>query len=240
MALSGADDGMRSRWCGASLSKGDFEGWGMNEQTEREDAARADAVPGSVCHWPGWLAAPDADALLHDLQRSVPWEVHRIRMFGRWVDSPRLSCWIGDPQAHYRYSGADFVPHPWPAVLQAVRARLQDSCAARFNSVLANRYRDGRDSMGWHSDDEPELGTQPLIASLSLGAARRFLLRRRDDRAQVTEFVLGHGDLLVMAGDTQRHYQHALPKTARPMGERINLTFRWIAAPAAASHRAGR
>lgn len=198
-------------------------------------------LPGAdVSHLPAWLPQSDADALLHDLQRSVPWEVHRIRMFGRWVDSPRLSCWIGDPQAHYRYSGADFVPHPWPAVLQAVRARLHDSCAARFNSVLANRYRDGRDSMGWHSDDEPELGTQPLIASLSLGAARRFLLRRRDDRAQVTEFVLGHGDLLVMAGDTQRHYQHALPKTASPMGERINLTFRWIAAPAAAPRRAGR
>lgn len=198
-------------------------------------------LPGAdVSHLPAWLPQSDADALLHDLQQGVPWEVHRIRMFGRWVDSPRLSCWIGDPQAHYRYSGADFVPHSWPAALLPLRERLQQHCGARFNSVLANRYRDGRDSMGWHSDDEPELGTQPLIASLSLGAARRFLLRRRDDRAQVTEFVLGHGDLLVMAGDTQRHYQHALPKTACPMGERINLTFRWIAAPAAASHRAGR
>lgn len=198
-------------------------------------------LPGAdVSHLSAWLPQSDADALLHDLQQGVPWEVHRIRMFGRWVDSPRLSCWIGDPQAHYRYSGTDFVPHPWPAALLPLRERLQQRCGARFNSVLANRYRDGRDSMGWHSDDEPELGTQPLIASLSLGAARRFLLRRRDDRAQVTEFVLGHGDLLVMAGDTQRHYQHALPKTARPMGERINLTFRWIAAPAAASHRAGR
>lgn len=198
-------------------------------------------LPGAdVSHLPAWLPQSDADALLHDLQRSVPWEVHRIRMFGRWVDSPRLSCWIGDPDAHYRYSGTGFVPHPWPAALRPLRERLQQACDARFNSVLANRYRDGRDGMGWHSDDEPELGAQPVIASLSLGATRRFLLRRRDERAQVFEFALGHGDLLVMAGETQRHYQHALPKTARPLGERINLTFRWIEARATAPRRAGR
>ena len=134
-------------------------------------------------------------------------------MFGNWVDSPRLSCWIGDPQARYRYSGAEFVPHPWPPALQAMRDRLQVEGIGRFNSVLLNRYRSGGDYMGWHSDDEPELGPAPVIASLSLGAARRFLLRRRDDPAQKTEYLLGHGDLLVMAGQTQRYYQHALPKS---------------------------
>ena len=193
-----------------------------------------------VRYLPGWLQPAEAEALRLALLEQVAWDVHRIRMFGRWVDSPRLSCWIGDPDAHYRYSGTDFVPHPWPAALRPLRERLQQACDARFNSVLANRYRDGRDGMGWHSDDEPELGAQPVIASLSLGATRRFLLRRRDERAQVFEFALGHGDLLVMAGETQRHYQHALPKTARPLGERINLTFRWIEARATAPRRAGR
>ncbi|HBK45083.1 MAG TPA: alpha-ketoglutarate-dependent dioxygenase AlkB, partial [Xanthomonadaceae bacterium] len=99
---------------------------------------------------------------------------------------------------------------------------------ADFNSVLANRYRDGRDAMGWHSDDEPELGPQPLIASLSLGAARRFAFRHRSDPALRLALTLGHGDLLLMAGATQSHYRHALPRTARPVGERVNLTFRRI------------
>lgn len=187
-----------------------------------------DLPDADVQHLPGWLAAADADRLMAALQAEVPWEVHRIRMFGNWVESPRQSCWIGDPQARYRYSGAEFVPYSWPPVLQAVREQLQDWNIGRFNSVLLNRYRDGGDHMGWHSDDEPELGPAPVIASVSLGAARRFLLRRRDEPARRTEFVLGHGDLLLMGGQTQRFYQHALPKMARVRGERINLTFRWI------------
>jgi len=187
------------------------------------------ALPGAdVRHLPGWLPPARAEALQSALVTGVPWEIHRIRMFGRWVDSPRLSCWIGDPQARYRYSGADFVPHPWPGFLLLLRDQLQQACDARFNSVLLNRYRDGKDSMGWHSDDEPELGHAPLIASLSLGETRRFLLRRRDDHHCKVEYLLGHGDLLVMTGSTQRHCQHALPKMARAADERINLTFRWI------------
>lgn len=187
-----------------------------------------DLPDADVRHLPGWLSAAAADALLPALQAQLPWEIHRIRMFGNWVDSPRLSCWIGDPQARYRYSGAEFIPHPWSPLLQALRMRLQEQGVGEFNSVLLNRYRGGTDYMGWHSDDEPELGPAPLIASLSLGAARRFLLRRRDDPARKAEYLLGHGDLLLMAGQTQRHYQHALPKMARVQGERINLTFRWI------------
>jgi alkylated DNA repair dioxygenase AlkB len=177
---------------------------------------------------PDWLAPAAADALLADLQRSVPWEVHRIRLFGREHASPRLSCWIGDPQAVYRYSGTVFRPQPWPAALDALRRRLQAELGEAFNSVLANRYRDGRDAMGWHSDNEPELGPAPVIASLSLGATRRFVLRRRDDPARKFALELAHGSLLVMRGATQLHWQHALPRTARPVGERVNLTFRRI------------
>lgn len=177
---------------------------------------------------PQWLAPAQADALFDDLMREVAWEVHRIRLFGREVASPRLSCWIGDPGASYRYSGTVFAPHPWPACLQSVRARLSREFGVAFNSVLANRYRDGRDAMGWHRDAEPELGPQPVIASLSLGAVRRFRLKPDAADAAGLALDLPHGSLLVMRGPTQANARHALPRTAKPLGERINLTFRRI------------
>ncbi|MEO6366265.1 MAG: alpha-ketoglutarate-dependent dioxygenase AlkB, partial [Luteimonas sp.] len=127
-----------------------------------------------------WLCVALADALLADLQRSVPWEVHRIKLFGREVDSPRLSCWIGDANASYAYSGTRFEPHPWPGALRPIRDRLVEETGIGFNSVLANLYRDGSDYMGWHSDSEAALGRRPVIASLSLGGVRRFVLKRRD------------------------------------------------------------
>lgn len=177
--------------------------------------------------WPDFATPAEADRLLERLRSEIPWEQHRVRLFGRELPAPRLSCWIGDPEACYRYSGVRFEPRPWTATLDALRERLNGMLGTRFNSVLANRYRDGRDGMGWHADDEPELGPQPCIASLSLGAPRRFLLRSRD-RSQRAELQLTHGSLLVMEGDTQAQTVHSLPKTARPSGERINLTFRTI------------
>lgn len=177
---------------------------------------------------PGWLAPAAAEALMRQLLQALPWQVHRVRMFGREFDSPRRSCWIGDESAAYRYSGVLHAPHPWPAALASLRERLAVETGTAFNSVLANLYRDGRDRMGWHSDDEPELGTRPLIASLSLGATRRFLLRRRGDHARRLALDLPSGSLLLMRGQTQAQWQHALPATARPVGPRINLTFRRI------------
>lgn len=182
----------------------------------------------TLLYRPAWLPLAQADALFEDLGQGLPWSVHRIRMFGRHVDSPRLSAWIGDAAAVYRYSGADFLPHPWNDALSSLRERLQNELGMPFNSVLANLYRDGRDAMGWHSDDEPELGPQPVIASISLGGVRRFVLRHRQDPALRSALELPHGSLLVMAGDTQRCYRHALPRTAKPVAPRINLTFRWI------------
>jgi len=191
------------------------------------------ALPGADLRLlPQWLAAAEADALLEELRRSIPWEVHRIRIFGREVDSPRLSCWVGDSDATYVYSRTRFKPRPWTDALADLRQRAEQACEARFNSVLANLYRDGQDAMGWHSDDEPELGPRPVIASVSLGAERRFCLRPRAKdaaRRPVQGIELPHGSLLRMAGETQRHYQHALPRTKTPAGPRINLTFRWIA-----------
>lgn len=176
----------------------------------------------------GWLAPAAAARLMDALLGEVPWDVHRIRMFGREAASPRLSCWIGDADAAYRYSGTRFLPHPWLPALLPLRERLQGELERPFNSVLANRYRDGRDAMGWHSDDEPELGARPLIASLSLGATRRFLLKHRRAPDARLAVELEPGSLLLMAGDTQRHWKHALPRTTRPVGERINLTFRHV------------
>jgi len=177
---------------------------------------------------PQWLRPEEADALFAQLMIGIPWEIHRIRLFGREIDSPRLSCWMGDPDAVYRYSGTRFTPHPWHPALQALRERLEREFAVAFNSVLANRYRSGRDAMGWHSDDEPELGETPVIASISLGATRRFVLKHRQEPGRKLELPLPHGSLLLMSGETQRHYRHALPRTAKLTGERINLTFRNI------------
>ena len=196
-------------------------------------------VPGAdVALWPHWLKAVEADALFAELHPAIAWENHRIRLFGREVASPRLSCWIGDPGAAYTYSRSRFEPQPWPASLAALRPRVEQACDACFNSVLANLYRDGNDAMGWHSDDEPELGAQPVIASLSLGAERRFLFRRRRARGEklqpgdTFEQVLPNGSLLRMAGDTQRWYRHALPRMRPLAGARINLTFRQVDAAA--------
>lgn len=188
-------------------------------------------LPGATLDWaPGFLDPGEAADLLARLEREVPWERHVLRMFGRELPSPRLSCWIGDAHARYTYSGVRFDPRPWTPTLSALRARIGAACASPFDSVLANRYADGADAMGWHADDEPELGPRPVIASLSLGATRRFALRHRASGAKRT-LELVPGSLLVMRGDTQTAWQHALPRTARPCGLRINLTFRRIVAP---------
>lgn len=176
---------------------------------------------------PGFLPRACADALLQRLWRELDWRQDHIVLFGRRVPQPRLSCWIGDPDAAYRYSGLSLSPAPWHPELSRLRKRLERTLGRPFNSVLANAYRDGRDSMGWHADDEPELGLEPMIASLSLGACRRFLVRRVDG-GPTTAVELQHGSLLVMAGAAQASYRHAVPKTARPTGMRINLTFRSI------------
>lgn len=176
----------------------------------------------------GAFDASTADALHVALRAEIAWEQHCLRLFGRRVEAPRLSAWIADPGASYRYSGTRFEPRAWTHTAGSLRDRLNARLGAGFNSVLANLYRDGRDSMGWHADDEPELGAQPLIASLSFGAARKFRLRSRRDKRVVQMIELEHGSLLLMGGETQRLYQHDLPKVHGHVEERINLTFRHI------------
>lgn len=178
--------------------------------------------------YPDWLGTQSANSLFEIIIKQVVWERHRIKIFGREVDSPRLSCWIGDAGASYVYSKTRFEPHAWLPELQVLRVRLQKEFDSSFNSVLANLYRNGQDSMGWHSDDEHELGQQPAIASISLGATRRFSFKAKQKNVKAVHLELPHGSLLLMRGDSQKNYRHALAKTSKPVGERINLTYRNI------------
>jgi alkylated DNA repair dioxygenase AlkB len=179
--------------------------------------------------WPMAFAPAEAARLFDELRADIRWQQEEIMMFGRRRRVPRLVAWHGDAGASYRYSGTDHDPEPWTPALERVRARVHELTGAEFNAVLLNLYRDGRDGMGWHADDEPELGRNPVIASVSLGAPRRFCLRHRRRKDLKLDLDLPHGSLLVMAGPTQHHWLHALPKTRRQVGERINLTFRRVA-----------
>ncbi|MGR9012169.1 MAG: alpha-ketoglutarate-dependent dioxygenase AlkB family protein [Gammaproteobacteria bacterium] len=174
-----------------------------------------------------FYSLPESDLLFAQLQADLAWQEEAIFIYGRWVKVPRLMCWYGDPDACYRYSGVNHQPMPWIPALQEIRDKVETQCRYAFNSVLANLYRDGKDSMGCHADDEKELGPNPVIASLSLGDQRLFKLHHKKS-AEKLDIVLGHGDLLVMAGTLQHHWTHSVPKTKKLKTPRINLTFRKI------------
>jgi alkylated DNA repair dioxygenase AlkB len=188
-----------------------------------------DLFEGEARLWPAAFPPKEAAGLFAGLQRTIDWQQESILMFGRRVLVPRLVAWHGDPGTSYTYSGTPHQPLPWTAPLARIRDRAAELCGARFNAVLLNLYRDGRDGMGWHADDEAELGRDPVIASVSLGATRRFCLRHRKRRNLKLDVPLPHGSLLCMSGPTQHHWLHALPKTRAAVGERINLTFRLVA-----------
>ena len=186
-------------------------------------------LPGAdITYTRQWLDSTAASAAFEQLLVEVPYSQHRVRMFGRELPSPRLSAWIGDPHASYVYSRVRHEPLPWTPTLVQIRARLLDELGVSFNSVLVNRYRNEQDSMGWHSDDEPELGNAPLIASVSLGAGRQLRFRSRIAGGPRASVDLENGSLLLMGGGTQNNYLHAMMKSRRPITERINLTFRSI------------
>jgi alkylated DNA repair dioxygenase AlkB len=191
---------------------------------------RFDLCPGAwLDFWPRAIA--DHAGWLDRLRAELPLAGETYRIAGRTVSAPRLVSWHGDEGTDYVYSGARHIPAPWTPGLAELRAAVEALTGLHFNSALANFYRDGADGMGWHADAEPEIGPSPddrWIASLSLGAPRRFLLRHRRRREDQRELELGQGSLLVMRGTTQTHYRHAAPKTARPVGPRLNLSFRLI------------
>lgn len=171
------------------------------------------------------------EVLLQRLIDETPWRAEEITVWGKQYVQPRLTAWYGDPQSRYRYSGIDLEPLPWTDTLLGIRRAVEKAAGASFNSVLLNHYRDHRDSMGFHSDDEPELGKEPVIASVSLGEIRTLILKHRRHRdIEPVRLPLESGGLLLMKGQTQRNWKHGIPKQSRPCGPRVNLTFRLILA----------
>ena len=199
---------------------------------------RLEIADGELWLDPAFICAGLADAFYNQLQHQLAWRHDQITLFGRQVYIPRLQCFQGDPGISYCYSGLTLDTETWhPAVLD-IKQKIEALCGHSFNSVLINYYRQGQDSMGWHSDDEPELGRNPVIASVSLGQPRRFLLRHRFDKAiPQQELLLNNGSLLIMAGKLQHYWQHSVPKTKRPMAGRINLTFRQTETESLANER---
>ena len=180
-----------------------------------------------VEHLPAFLPPDEAAQALAALQTELAWEQREIVLFGRPVLQPRLIAWAGE--LPYRYSGQTLEPRPFTPTVAALLARVRARADTPFNHVLANRYRNGDDSMGLHADAEPELGPDPVVATLSLGATRRLQVVPRDKHHGPTRhFPLAAGDLFVMLGQTQRHFRHGIPKQPALTDERISLTFRLL------------
>ena len=169
----------------------------------------------------------DSNELLKKLKSDLPWESMVIKMFGKDITIPRLQCWVGDKGCDYKYSGKKLNRQNWTTDLIMIREKIYKELNIDFNSVLVNYYRNGMDSMGWHSDDEKELGPNPTIASISLGSERDLVFRNRINK-EVLPIPQTHGCLILIDGKTQKNWQHAIKKTRKVIGPRINLTFRNI------------
>ena len=181
-----------------------------------------------VIYYPTFFSSEEASGYFQILLDQIEWQEDEIKLFGKIYKQPRLTALYGANDASYSYSGITMFPKPFNSVLKEIKTRIEDTSEVKFTSVLLNYYRDGSDSNGWHSDDEKELGKNPMIASLSLGSERTFQLRHKKDKAQRKNLLLQHGSLLIMAGETQHHWQHCIPKSKKIISPRINLTFRVI------------
>ena len=182
---------------------------------------------GSAVLFPDFLCESDADNYFSGLHNNTPWEQNFIRLFGKEVSEPRLSTWHAEADLPYTYSGVPRTPHPWKEPLSSLRTACEDHTGQSFNGALLNLYRTGLDAMGWHSDDEAVNGPNPVIASISLGAERRFDFRHKQSREMIS-VVLPHGSLLVMSGACQTFWLHRIAKTTRQTEPRINVTFRTL------------
>ena len=186
-----------------------------------------DLMDGELIHHSPWLSEAEANGLFQQLLEQLDWQQLQVKLFGKTHDSPRLSAFYGDHGVNYRYSAITHQALPWHPVLLKLNQRLSNEFNLTFNSTLANLYRDGQDAMGWHSDDEPELGRNPTIASINLGETRIFKFKHRTTNERY-DLPLHHGDLLIMKGALQHHWMHAILKQNKPLNPRINLTYRMI------------
>ena len=181
-----------------------------------------------IIYYPEFYDSSAADLLFTALEKDILWQQDHIKIFGKIHPQPRLTALYGDEGKYYSYSNIKMQPHPWNLLLQKIKSEVEKVAETHFSTVLLNYYRDGKDSNGWHADNEKELGLNPVIASLSFGAERVFQLKHNSDKGQKQNIVLQHGSLLLMKGITQHFWKHQIPKTAKPIGPRINLTFRLI------------
>ena len=183
---------------------------------------------GEVYYFPNFLKVSEADKYLAQLTQDVPWKQEPIKIFGKLILQPRLIAWYGDPEAAYKYSGHQLTPLPWPTFLKKLKSKVETFSEASFNGALLNLYRDQNDSMGWHRDNEKELGKEPFIASLSFGEKRKFKLQNIHDKDLKLSIELEHGSLLIMKGKTQQFWKHSIPKQSKPVAARVNITLRRI------------
>lgn len=181
-----------------------------------------------ICYYPNFLEGSTANRYFKTFKERIPWQQDDIKVYGKTYRQPRLTALFGDNGKTYSYSNIVMRPHIFTKELEEVKVLLEKKTNIRFTSCLLNLYRDGKDSNGWHADDEKELGNNPVIASISLGQERFFHLRHKSDKELKHKILLEHGSLLLMKGETQHFWQHQIPKTARPIEERLNLTFRII------------
>lgn len=180
----------------------------------------------TLIYYPNFFSKPNADQLLEQLKTDIPWQQDNITIFGKTHPQPRLTSLFGNDAKPYSYSNITMQPNEWNSLLVQIKNKLEKVCEEKFTTVLLNYYRDGKDSMGWHSDNEKELEINPIIASVTFGAERMFHLKHNIVAEQKLKINLQHGSLLIMKGETQHFWKHQIPKTSRPIGERINLTFR--------------
>ncbi|GAB4224311.1 MAG: alpha-ketoglutarate-dependent dioxygenase AlkB [Gammaproteobacteria bacterium] len=180
-----------------------------------------------IAYYNEWLKPEEADSLFSYLLKSLPWKQEYIVMYGKKIRLPRLTVWVGDPEAYYTYSRIKNYPIQWNIELQAIKVKLTKCFGVEFNSVLVNLYRTGSDYVGWHRDNEPELGNNPIIASISLGTERKFCFRNCNSQEKF-QLILHNGSLLLMYGNSQKDWEHCLPKSPNCISPRINLTFRHI------------
>ena len=182
---------------------------------------------GEYIYIPDFYSGNKADEFLNTLMDEIEWKQESMNMYGRTIPFPRLTSWYGESDKPYSFSGITLSPHPWSKELLEIKKDIEPLSNVEFNSVLLNRYRNGNDSISWHTDAEKELGKNPVIASVNFGAERTFQLRHRDTKERI-DIILKHGSLLIMLGELQHFWQHQVPKTKKVKTERINLTFRVI------------
>jgi len=183
---------------------------------------------GELYLFENFFDANNAEKYYHQLLNNIPWQKRSITMFGKTVDQPRLISWHADPDVHYSYSGIDLTPTPWTQTLLNIKEVIETTIRQEFNSAFLNLYRHGRDYMGWHRDNEKVLGPYPLIASVSLGARRKFKFKHMKNSDLNYDMELNSGSLLIMCGEIQHYWKHSLPKALRVNEPRINITFRQV------------